>query len=67
MAREGFSDGQRARRVSLCRATDKSLHRSHVWMQDFVSDAATQGGALRMLTVLDKHTRACNVLRADRA
>ena len=26
-----------------------------------------RGGALRMLTVLDEHTRECHVLRADRA
>lgn len=26
-----------------------------------------RGGALRMLTVLDEHTRECQVLRADRA
>jgi len=27
----------------------------------------TRGGALRMLTLLDEHTRECHVLRADRA
>jgi|GEM_PF-3370556 len=32
-----------------------------------VADATVRGGALRMLTVLDEHTRECHVLRVDRA
>ena len=28
-------------------------HRGHVWTWDFISDATTRGGALRMLTILD--------------
>jgi transposase InsO family protein len=36
-------------------------------MWDFIADATVRGGALRMLTVLDEHTRECHVLRADRA
>lgn len=42
-------------------------HRGHVWTWDFISDATVRGGALRMLTILDEHTRECHVLRADRA
>ncbi|CAN5504051.1 hypothetical protein BH09VER1_BH09VER1_54840 [soil metagenome] len=42
-------------------------HRGHVWTWDFISDATTRGGALRMLTILDEYTRECHVLRADRA
>ena len=45
----------------------KATHRGHVWSWDFISDATTRGGALRMLTILDEHTRECHVLRADRA
>jgi transposase InsO family protein len=45
----------------------KATHRGHVWTWDFISDATTRGGALRMLTILDEHTRECHVLRADRA
>jgi transposase-like protein len=45
----------------------KADHRGHVWTWDFISDATTRGGALRMLTILDEHTRECHVLRADRA
>jgi len=45
----------------------QARHRGHVWTWDFISDATTRGGALRMLTILDEHTRECHVLRADRA
>ena len=45
----------------------KATHRNHVWTWDFIADATIRGGALRMLTVLDEHTRECHVLRADRA
>lgn len=45
----------------------KATHKNHVWTWDFIADATIRGGALRMLTVLDEHTRECHVLRADRA
>ena len=45
----------------------KAAHRGHVWTWDFVSDATVRGGALKMLTILDEHTRECHVLRPDRA
>jgi transposase InsO family protein len=38
-----------------------------VWTWDFISDATVRGGALRILTILDEHTRECHVLRVDRA
>ncbi len=39
-----------------------------MWTWDFIADATMRAGALRMLTVLDEHTRECyHVLRADRA
>jgi putative transposase len=45
----------------------KATQRGHVWTWDFMTDATVRGGALRMLTILDEHTRECHVLRADRA
>ncbi len=45
----------------------KATHKNHVWTWDFIADATVRGGSLRMLTVLDEHTRECHVLRADRA
>ena len=38
-----------------------------MWTWDLNADATVRGGALRMLTILDEHTRECYVLRADRA
>ena len=45
----------------------RATHRGHVWTWDFIADATVRGGALKMLTILDEHTRECHVLRADRA
>jgi transposase InsO family protein len=45
----------------------KATHRGHVWTWDFIADATVRGGSLRMLTILDEHTRECHVLRVDRA
>src|SRR5208282_6107887 len=44
-----------------------AIHRNHVWTWDFIADATVRGGALRILTILDEHTRECHVLRVDRA
>ena len=57
LARRGHSTG----------LPTKATHRGHVWTWDFIADATVRGGVLRMLTVLDEHTRECHVLRADRA
>lgn len=56
-----------ARRGHSTGLPTKATHRGHVWTWDFITDATVRGGALRMLTVLDEHTRECHVLRADRA
>lgn len=39
------------------------LHPNHVWGMDFVSDALFDGRRLRMLTVIDLHTRECLGIR----
>ena len=44
----------------------KATHRGHVWTWDFVHDATMRGGKLRMLNVLDKHTRECLCIHVDR-
>ena len=49
----------------VCRR--QATHRGHVWTWDFIADATVRGGALRILTILDEHTRECHVLRVDRA
>jgi len=44
----------------------QAKHRGHVWTWDFVADATVHGGTLRMLTVLDEHTKEVHVLRPER-
>ena len=44
-----------------------ATHRNHVWSWDFIADATMRGWALRLLTILDEHTRECHVLWVDRA
>lgn len=56
-----------ARRGASTGLPTKATHRGHVWTWDFIADATVRGGSLRMLTILDEHTRECHVLRADRA
>ena len=56
-----------ARRGHSTGLPTQALDRGQVWTWDFIADATVRGGALRILTILDEHTRECPVLRADRA
>lgn len=58
---------KRVRRGVSTGLPTQATHRGHVWTWDFIADATVRGGAIRMLTILDEHTRECHVLRADRA
>jgi putative transposase len=44
----------------------RPLHRNHVWSYDFVSTRTHDGRALKMLTVLDEHTRECVAIKVAR-
>ena len=39
-----------------------SQHKNHVWSYDFVSDRCTNGQKLKILAVVDEHTRECLAL-----
>ena len=41
-------------------------YKNHVWSYDFVHDRTYNGKAIRMLTVIDEHTRECLAIEADR-
>lgn len=41
-------------------------HRNHVWTYDFVHERTRDGRALRLLTVLDEHSRECLAIRVGR-
>lgn len=42
-------------------------HRNHVWAYDFVQTRTDDGRALRLLTVIDEHTRECLAIEAARS
>jgi putative transposase len=44
----------------------RPLHKNHVWSYDFVSERTHDGRALKLLTVLDEHTRQCLAIRVAR-
>jgi putative transposase len=41
-------------------------YKNHVWSYDFVHDRTYNGKAIRMLTVIDEHTRKCLAIEVDR-
>jgi len=41
-------------------------HRNHVWAYDFVFDRTHDGGALRLLTIVDEYTRECLAIKVAR-
>ena len=41
-------------------------YKNHVWSYDFVHDRIYNGKAIRMLTVIDEHTRECLAITVDR-
>jgi putative transposase len=41
-------------------------YKNHVWSYDFVHDRIYNGKAIRMLTVIDEHTRECLAIAVDR-
>src|SRR5882757_7851392 len=37
----------------------RPTHRNHVWSYDFAADRTADGRSLRMLVIVDEHTREC--------
>lgn len=57
---------KRKRLVQGARATAPALERANQqWSLDFVSDTTAQGRTLRLLTVIDVHTRECLAIETD--
>jgi len=44
----------------------KATRRNHVWSWDFVHATTLRGGSIRMLNVIDEHTRECLCIHVDR-
>ncbi|GJE53525.1 hypothetical protein GOFOIKOB_6607 [Methylobacterium tardum] len=70
--REGLKVPQKHRPRSRLWLNDGScmrlrpLHRNHVWSFDFVQGQTHDGRSLRILTLIDEHSRACLSLRVAR-
>ena len=45
----------------------RPLYRHHVWSYDFVADRTHDGRPLRMLTVIDEHSRECLAIAVGRS
>jgi transposase InsO family protein len=41
-------------------------YRNHFWAYDFVKDRTYDGRTIKMLTIIDEHTRECLAIKADR-
>jgi len=44
----------------------RPTHRHHVWSYDFVHHATRDGRNLRLMTLIDEHTRECLAIRVER-
>jgi transposase InsO family protein len=44
----------------------QAAHRDEVWSYDFIEDATTDGCKVRLLSVIDEHSRECVALEAER-
>ena len=70
--REGLKVPQRRKPRSRLWLNDGScvrlrpLHRNHVWSFDFVQAQTHDGRSLRVLTLIDEHSRACLALKVAR-
>jgi len=62
------ASGQKAGGDASFSATNMpALYRNHVWSYDFMSARTVDGGALRILNVLDEHTRQAHPSRVARS
>ena len=70
--REGLKVPSRQRPRSRLWLNDGScvrlrpLHRNHVWSFDFMQGQTQDGRSLRILTLIDEHSRACLALKVAR-
>ncbi len=45
----------------------RPAHRNHVWSYDFVAERTKNGRALKLLTLIDEHTRECLAIKVARS
>ena len=70
--REGLKVPQKQPKIKRLWLNDGSCvrlrprYKNHVWSYDFVQDRTYNGKAIRMLTVMDEHTRECLAIETGR-
>ncbi len=70
--REGLKVPQRQPKRKRLWLTDGSCirlrprYRNHVWSYDFVADRTSDGRALKLLTIIDEHSRECLAIDVSR-
>lgn len=69
--REGLQVSKRQRRTrrlgSSASLRQQARAANEVWSWDFVEDQTENGSRLRLLTLIDEHTRRCLAIHADRS
>lgn len=58
---------KRRRAGQTIEMVNKAMHKNHVWAYDFVEDRTDNGNKLRMLNIVDEHTRECLAIRVERS
>jgi len=58
-----------ARRHRVCQGemVNKAQYPNHVWSYDLMEDQTESGARLRMLNILDEHTRECLAIRVEQS
>lgn len=60
--------GRKRRRLAMgCEERHVARQRDEVWSYDFIEDATVDGRKVRLLSILDEHSRECLLLEAARS
>ncbi len=58
---------RRRRQGQSTASPTRAVQPNHVWSWDFVADRTDRGGPLRIMTLIDEHTRQCLAIKAARS
>lgn len=57
---------RRVRRGPSTGQPTTATHRGHVWSWDFIHHRTVRGGPIKVLSIIDEHTRECHRLQVER-
>ena len=58
---------RRRRQGQSTASPTRAVQPNHVWSWDFVADRTDRGGPLRLMTLIDEHTRQCLAIKVARS